>query len=445
MTTTPRLALALALAFAAATARAQDTALAHPLTLGDAARLAARRNSQAQEARDRADQAAARVSQRKSELYPQFKASAQESGSTINTNTFPFDLSSFGFNPNGAVIGPVNALDVRGDFAMSLVNFASYDRISAAKTAAGASVADAANIGDEAGELAARTYVRLQRADALVTARLADSVLADSLLGIARDQLKSGVGVAIDVTRARVQLSTVRAQLIFQRADRDRSRLELLRVLNLPLESKVALADSLDPAAGTTPLPSESAAVALAMRARADLRAAALQVDAAKTSVSAIKSERIPSLGVAANYGVIGQNGLSYLPTYNWGVAISLPIFDGFRRESRIDEQKAVVNEALTHQSALVRQASIEVRTAMVDLTAAAEQMEAARERLDLSQLEVTQARDRFIAGVAGNLDVIQASSNLNTARSQLVEALAQYQNSRVTLARAEGTITRLP
>jgi outer membrane protein TolC len=71
--------------------------------------------------------------------------------------------------------------------------------------------------------------------------------------------------------------------------------------------------------------------------------------------------------------------------------------------------------------------------------------MEAARERLDLSQLEVTQARDRFIAGVAGNLDVIQASSNLNTARSQLVEALAQYQNSRVTLARAEGTITRLP
>jgi outer membrane protein TolC len=237
----------------------------------------------------------------------------------------------------------------------------------------------------------------------------------------------------------------VRAQLIFQRADRDRSRLELLRVLNLPLESTVALADSLDPAAGTTPLPSESAAVALAMRARADLRAAALQVDAAKTSVSAIKSERIPSLGVAANYGVTGQNGLSYLPTYNWGVALSMPIFDGFRRESRIDEQKAVVNEALTHQSALVRQASIEVRTAMVDLTAAAEQMEAARERLDLSQLEVTQARDRFIAGVAGNLDVIQASSNLNTARSQLVEALAQYQNSRVTLARAEGTITRLP
>ena len=181
------------------------------------------------------------------------------------------------------------------------------------------------------------------------------------------------------------------------------------------------------------------------MRARADLRAAALQVDAAKTSVSAIKSERIPSLGVAANYGVIGQNGMSYLPTYNWGVGISVPIFDGLRRESRIDEQKAVVNEALSHQNALVRQASIEVRTAMVDLTAAAEQMEAARERLDLSQLEVTQARDRFIAGVAGNLDVIQASSNLNTARSQLVEALAQYQNSRVNLARAEGTITRLP
>jgi outer membrane protein TolC len=445
MTTLPRLVLALALAIAPAAARAQDTALAHPLTLGDAARLAARRNSQAEEARDRADAATARITQRRSELLPQFSASAQESGSTINTNTFPFDLSRFGFDPNGTVIGPVNALDVRAQFAMSLVNIASYDRVSAAKSAAGASAADAANIGDLAGELAARTYVRLQRAEALVAARLADSVLADSLLGIARQQLKSGVGVAIDVTRARVQASTIRAQLIFQRADRDRSRLELQRVLNLPLETKVTLADSLEPPAGSAPLPSESAAVALAMRARADLRAAALQVDAAKTSVSAIKSERLPSLGVAANYGVIGQNGMSYLPTYNWGVAVSIPIFDGLRRESRIEEQKAGVREAVSHQSALVRQASIEVRSALVDLSAAAEQMEAARERLDLSQLEVTQARDRFVAGVAGNLDVIQASSNLNTARSQLVEALAAYQYSRVTLARAEGTITRLP
>ena len=425
---------------------AQDTVLAHPLTLGDAARLAARRNSQAEQARDRADAAAARVTQRRSELLPQLSASAVESGATFNTAAlFPPPFAFPGIDPAGEVVGPLNTLDMRARAALSVFDLSAYKRVSSATAAADASSADAANIGDLAGSLAARAYVRLQRAEALVAARLADSVLADSLLGIARDQLTSGVGVAIDVTRAKVQLSTVRAQLIFQRSDRDQARLDLLRVLNLPLDARVALADSLDRLPAPQPLPSESAAVAVAMRSRADLRAAALQLQSSETAVSAIKAERLPSLGIAGSYGSIGRNGESYLPTYTWGVAIQLPIFDGFRREARIEEEKASVREATSRERAIILQAAIEVRGALDDLAAAREQMDAARERLDLSLLEVSQARERFVAGVAGNLDVIQASSNLNTARSQLVEALASYQGARVQLARAEGTVSQLP
>ena len=67
------------------------------------------------------------------------------------------------------------------------------------------------------------------------------------------------------------------------------------------------------------------------------------------------------------------------------------------------------------------------------------------RERLRLGEQEVTQARDRFRAGVAGNADVITASLNLSAARAALVDALALYQNARVSLARAEGAVTELP
>ena len=126
-------------------------------------------------------------------------------------------------------------------------------------------------------------------------------------------------------------------------------------------------------------------------------------------------------------------------------MALQVPIFDGLRREARIEEQKAAVREATSRQQALVLQTSIEVRGGLDDLAAAREQMAAAEERLELSQLEVTQARERFVAGISGNLDVIQASSNLNTARSQLIEALAAFQAARVQLARAEGTVTALP
>jgi outer membrane protein TolC len=438
--------LALAAVMAAGGAHAQDSAIAHPLTLGDAARLAARRNAQAEQARDRADAATARITQRKSDLLPQLSASALESGATFNTAAlFPPPFTFPGIDPNGQVVGPLNALDMRARLELSVVDVAAYKRVSGATAEAGASAADAVNIGDAAGELAARAYVRLQRAEALVGARVADSLLADSLLSIARDQLSSGVGVAIDVTRAKVQASTVRAQLIFQRADRDRSRLDLLRVLNLPLSTHLELADSLDRLPAPAELPSESAAVNTAMMSRADLRAAMLQIEASQTAVSAVKAERLPSLGVGASYGAIGKNGASYLPTYTWGVQLQVPIFDGLRREARIEENKAAVREATSKQRALVLQASIEVRGGLDDLAAAREQMAAAQERLDLSTLEVTQARERFVAGASGNLDVIQASSNLNTARSQLIEALAAYQAARVQLARAEGTVTALP
>ena len=417
-----------------------DTALAHPLTLGDAIRLASRLNAQAQEARERAAAASARVTQRRSEILPEFDATALESGRTLNAQTFGFPGLDSAF-----LLGPVNSLDLRLHAVVPLVNIASYKRISASKADAAASSADAASIGETAGQVGAAAYVRVQRAEALVTARLADSVLADSLLDIARDQLRSGVGVAIDVTRAQVQLSTVRAQLIAQRAERDRSRLEFLRALDLPLDTRFALADSLDRLEPSKETPAESASVALALTTRPDIRAAQMQLEASQTAVSSIKAERIPSLGAAGDWGSSGVNGSTALNTFTWGIQLSLPIFDGLRREGRIEEEEAGVRESRTRLNALVQQASIEVRAAIVDLVAAREFLGAARERLELSQLEVQQARERFVAGVAGNLDVITASSNLNTSRSQLVEALASYQDARVSLARAEGTVTSLP
>jgi outer membrane protein len=84
------------------------------------------------------------------------------------------------------------------------------------------------------------------------------------------------------------------------------------------------------------------------------------------------------------------------------------------------------------------------VRSALLDLSSAREQVDAVRERVRLSEQEVSQARDRFAAGVSGNADVISASLSLSGARTSLVEAEAAYQAARVALARAEGTITSL-
>ena len=73
----------------------------------------------------------------------------------------------------------------------------------------------------------------------MLEARLADSSLAADLLNIAQQQLRAGVGIALDVTRAQAQLASTRAQLIAARSERDRSQLDFLRALGLSLDAHV--------------------------------------------------------------------------------------------------------------------------------------------------------------------------------------------------------------
>ena len=70
--------------------------------------------------------------------------------------------------------------------------------------------------------------------------------------------------------------------------------------------------------------------------------------------------------------------------------------------------------------------------------------MSAAQERVRLAEQEVSQASERFRAGVSGNADVFTASISLNGARTQVVDALASYQTARIALARAEGSAREL-
>jgi outer membrane protein len=420
-----------------------------PLTLGDAARLAARQSAVALGARLRADEATARVRERKADLLPTVSSYAQEAGRTFNTSTLGIDFPATPgnpplFDPQGQVEGPINTLDVRGRVQQNLLDFGAIGRVRSAQAQARSSNADADATAEQAATIATNAYVRAMRADADLRARQADTILATELLSIAQSQLQAGTGVGLDVTRAKSQLANTRAALIASRNARDHAHLDLLRSLALPLGTEIVLTDSLSAATGGEPLPDEATLVAQAIRNRPDILAEDERIRAAKLGLSAIKAERLPSLGLVADDGVIGKNGAKLLNTYTWGLQVTLPIFDGFKREGRVQEQQSVVKEAEVRRRDLEQQAQVDVRGALIDLSGAREQLGAATERLSLAEQEVVQARDRFNAGVAGNADVVNASLALTSSRTLVNDAETLYQLARVSLARATGSVTNL-
>jgi outer membrane protein len=443
------LAASASLALGVHPAVAQDSG-AVALSLGDAARLAAQQSALAQGARLRANEAQARVRQSRADLLPNLSSYVQEAGRTFNTATLGIDLPAPPgqppiFDPRGEVLGPVNTLDIRGRVQQNLLDMGAIGRVRSAQAAARSSNADAEASAEQAATVATTAYVRAMRADADVRARQADTLLATDLLRIAEAQLQAGTGVGLDVTRAQAQLAATRASLITSRNARDHAHIDLLRALSLPIGTAIALTDSLSTVAATTePIPDEPTLVSEALSRRPDILAEQERVRAARQGLSAIKAERLPTLGLVADDGVIGKNATRLLNTYTWGLQVPVPIFDGFRREGRVQEQTARVKEAEIRQRDIEQQAQADVHGAVLDLAAAREQLAAASERLRLAEQELAQARDRFNAGVAGNADVVNASLALTASRTLVNDAETAYQLARVSLARATGSVTTL-
>lgn len=427
---------------------AQD-ASSYRLTLGDAARLAAKRSPLVLEAGARVEAAEARVKQSTSALLPSVDANVTGGRRSFNTASFGLDFPTIPgepplFDPRGEVVGPVPSADVRASADIPLLDFAALGRRHSAEAGLDAARTETTGVGEGAAATAAGAYLAVLRARAEVAAREEDQKLGQELLDVARGQLQAGVAVALDVTRAEAQLATVTAQLVGARHRAEVAELALRRVLHLPDRARMELVDDLESRA-VGDVPPEADALASALDSRPDLKTAEAYRAAAAQSLSAVRAGRLPRLSATGDDGFYGKGFGYMLNTYTWSLKVSLPVFDGFERSGREQEERARLREMDYRIEDLKAEVTFQVRRALLNLSAAREQADAADESLRLSTLEVQQEEDRVKAGAAGTADVVRAALRLNDARTAHLDALTAVHAARVALAAAMGDVTRLP
>ena len=439
----PRLIALLAwLVAASAPLAAQTPAPITPLRLSfaDAVRLASGEVPVVALATLRTDEANARVRQARAALLP----SVSVGGFWLNRS---FNSRSIGISFPGIpeLIGPFNNYDARFSATQTLFDWSSVRRVRAAGAQADGSRAERGVTVEGSVLTAAVAYVRAVRAQAVVAARQADSAIAAELVGLAEAQRAAGVSPAIDVTRARAQLATAQGLLLVAQNQLDRGRIDVTRALGLDPATPLTLTDSLAPSLGAADVPVQrDSSIAAALANRPDLRAEQARAAAARQTGSAIRAERLPRLEVAGDYGVNGNTVPTAIATRDVTLQVSVPILDGFRREARLDEQNAVVRESQVREADLRRQIAAEVDAALLDLASAEAQQAVAREQLRLAESELSQSRERFKAGVAGNIDVITAQAGLIRARDTEIDARFAAATARISLARAAGVARTL-
>ncbi|HET7790790.1 MAG TPA: TolC family protein [Gemmatimonadales bacterium] len=413
------------------------------LTFGDAVSRAAGTAPAVRLAALRVDSASARVRETRATLLPNLSLGGSWVNRTFNSQTFGFKFPGPVVIPQ--LIGPFNVYDARFTVRQTLFDFSAYSRVKAAQSGTEAVAAAGTVTSETAAEAAALAYVRALRAEATVSARRADSALAVELVGLAKAQNKAGVSAAIDVTRAQTQLVSAEGGLIVARNQADRGRMDLARALGLPASTPIELADTLGSAIGQAEVPAtEDSAVAVALSRRPDLAATTAAGEAARRVRSSFSAQRLPSVGLEADYGSSGITVPGSIPTRQIALEVSLPILDGFRREGEIAEADVAVRSSAVRAEDLRQQIAADVAGAFLDLRSAEAQVAIAAERLQLAADELSEARQRFTAGVAGNIEVIDAQSSLIQARDAVIDARASVLLARVTLARAVGVARTL-
>ena len=179
-------------------------------------------------------------------------------------------------------------------------------------------------------------------------------------------------------------------------------------------------------------------ALADAYEQRADYLAAHDRVAAAETSAAAVPAQHLPSLTLDADYGTIGQTLSTAHPTYRMAANVRVPIFEGGRVQAN-GPRRSGAAPAPGGARRLPRTHRLEVRTALLDLRAAGQQLEAAQTNVTLAEQELAQARDRFAAGVASNIEVTQAQESVALASETYIDALYDHNLAKAMLARAVG------
>src|SRR5271169_3322825 len=379
-----------------------------------------------------------------SDLLPNLNARVTENVQTQSLAALGFDklfpLLAAPGNTNTTLprlVPAFNYFDARASLSQSVFNFKSLEKQRAAAEGVKAAQFSYRDARETVVLAVGNSYLQAIAAGARVETAEAQVKSAQALYDKAADQQKAGLSPAIDALRSQVELQTRQQQLIVARNDLAKLKLNVARIIGLPPGQEFVLTEKA-PYQSLAALPLDTY-LQNAYAARADYQAALAQVRSAELSRKAAAAGRYPTLDLGANLGDIGVTPSQSNGTWQVNGGLNIPIFAGNRVHGDVLEADAQLRQARSQLGDLRGRIDYEVRSALLDLNAAAEQVEVARSSVDLAEQELAQSQDRFTAGVADNLEVVQAQEAVASAHESYIQSLYFHNLSKVELAYAIG------
>jgi multidrug efflux system outer membrane protein len=287
----------------------------------------------------------------------------------------------------------------------------------------------------------AQTYFRLRALDAEIATVNQTVRLREESVRVTGRRFELGDIGEFDLSRAKTELSTARADAIGLQRQRATAEHALAVLLGQPASNFGAASDPLEASASLPLIPAGLPSSLL--ERRPDIAGAQRTMEAANARIGVARSAMFPALSIGANGGGVAG---TFADVFKWssrswllGAALSMPLIDGGRNRSKVVASEAALEEAVGsyRQSVLVAFAEVEDNLAGLRVLAGqGAEIEAAvvsaRRSADLAQ-------KLYDAGRGSYLELLDAQRNLANVERTAVQLRGDRAVTTVALIRALG------
>ncbi len=290
-------------------------------------------------------------------------------------------------------------------------------------------------------------YFDLLKSQKLLKVREEDLGLSQKQLDLAEALNEVGSAAKSDVLRAKAVLAQKKLNLLNAQNEVNLANADLARTLGIDLNATFQIIDQTEQA---SPQPEELSfeqSRKTALTNRLDLQASQALLSSAHADIKKARSRYKPALGLSGRYTWSHNSEISDnwpnmfggVSSWSVGLDMTFTIFDGFVRETSLQQAKLSANAARKEVEQRQQDIALEVKRAALNLQTAAERIKQAEEALAAAQEDLRLGEERYRLGVATIVDLTSAQLNYTTARQAQVEAIYDYELARANLDYATG------
>jgi len=244
-----------------------------------------------------------------------------------------------------------------------------------------------------------------------------------------------GTKARIDVTKAEVDLSNARLNLIKAENALKISWVVLNNAMGVPQAPEYTVEDDL--AIHKFEI-SFDEALKRAYENRPDLKALVAKREAAQEAIGLARTGYYPALNGSASYGRSGQD---FPLDHGWsaGVVLTIPLFNGFLTSHQVAEARSNLYVLKANEETLRQQMLLDIQQAYLNLQQANDSIATAELAVQQAQENLDLANGRYAAGVGSPIEVTDAFAAYTNAQASFTNALYSYKIAQASIEQAMG------